>query len=247
MKTERFTVATKEYDIAYIAYLPHSEKAESVTLCLHGFGGDKDSSAVKKLGKALSEKNCATVCFDFAAHGESPLDSSFLTVENCVTHAKAVCDYIENRFGGKKINFFATSFGAYILLNMLSKFSYPEAKILLRSPAVKMEDTFLFPICNMTETELIENSKVVCGFERKMELDHTFYLDLKAHSLDNAKVTNKALMIYGSADDVVRPEDMESFAKRNNIETFVIDGADHRFKKAGELDEVIRISAEFLI
>ena len=246
MKTERFTVTEKNYNIDCISYLPDNT-IKSVTLCLHGFGGDKMSSAVKRLGKMLTEKNSAVVCFDFPAHGKSELDSESLTIENCIAHTKAVADHIKKTYGDKtELNFFATSFGAFVLLNMLKADPYPHSKILLRSPAVKMEETFLSPICNLTEAELKKTEKAECGFERKMQLGYSFYLDLKNHSLDTIDNTNNMLMVYGDCDDVVKPEDMSGFADRNGINRIVIEGADHRFKKAGQLDAVIKIAAGHL-
>ena len=133
-------------------------------------------------------------------------------------------------------------------MNMLKTLDIKGVKIVLRSPAVKMADTFLSPICNLTVDELKAAEKVECGFERRMKLGYDFWEDLSQHSIDGVEFENKCLMIYGDRDDVVKPSDMAEFAAvRDNVDVLIIEGADHRFKKKGQLEAVIAASAEFLL
>ncbi len=244
MKKIEYTLAGEKYDIPCVAYEPSGEIRGAV-VCLHGFGGDKDSSAVKKLGEKMAERGYAVVCFDFPAHGKSPAKDDMLRVENCINDAITVSANAENEYGG--ICFFATSFGAFILANLLKKPCFKGVKAVFRSPAVKMADTFLNPICNLTIDELKKKSAVECGFERKIKLGYDFWLDLESNDITDASFDNEVLMIYGNCDNVVRPEDMAEFASaRENIKVKIINGADHRFKGKGQLEEVISASSEFL-
>ncbi len=245
MKILRYTVSGEKYDIPCIAYEPDRDACGAV-VCLHGFGGDKESSAVKRLGMVMAELGRSVVCFDFPAHGESQAEDSELTVENCINNAVTVSANAESKYGS--ISFFATSFGAFVLINILERSYFKGSKAVLRSPAVRMEGTFLSPICNLTIAELKDIGTVECGYERKMRLGYDFWLDLSRHCVGGAVFENKTLMIYGDCDDVVRPADMTAFAaERANIKTKIISGADHRFKGKGQMEEVIKTAARFLL
>lgn len=241
-----FDIMGEKYNISCIAYEPFERGAEFAVLCIHGFGGDKKSSAIKLLGEKITEAGGAVISFDLASHGDSEADEKMLTMENCISDTKTVYAYAENKYG--RTDLFATSFGAFILINMLKTLDIKGSKAVLRSPAVRMADTFLSPICNLTIDELEMAGTVECGFERRMDLGYSFWQDLTRHSIVDATFENKCLMIYGDCDDVVKPSDMETFARgRENIDVLVIEGADHRFKKKGQLEAVIAASAEFLL
>ena len=53
-------------------------------LCLHGFGGDKDSTVIRNLIPCFSGCGFNIVAFDWPAHGESEMADEELTVENCL-------------------------------------------------------------------------------------------------------------------------------------------------------------------
>lgn len=246
MKFSFFRIKGRFYNISCIEYVPKAKIADFAVVCLHGFGGDKESSAIKRLAERITERGGAVIGFDFASHGESEAQDEMLTVDNCISDTKTIYAYAKNKYG--RAEFFATSFGAFVLINMLKSADFKEVKAVFRAPAVKMEDTFLNPICNLTSAELGARDSVVCGFQRKMKLGYDFWLDLKNHNTESVYFENQVLMIYGDKDDVVRVEDMEAFAaQRPNIKVKVVTGADHRFKGKGQLDEVIESAVEFLI
>ncbi len=239
-------VDSELYRISCVCYEPEDGVADFSVVCMHGFGGDKKSSAIRLLGERITEQGGAVVAFDFASHGESEAPDEMLTMKNCISDVKTIFAYAENKYG--RADFFATSFGAFVLINLLNTTDIKGAKAVLRSPAVKMAETFLNPICSLTIDELERTDNVECGFERKMKLGYSFWKDLEIHSIGDAEFENKCLMIYGDCDDVVKPEDMAGFAAaRENIRAEVIKGADHRFKGKGQLEEVIRLAADFLL
>ncbi len=253
MKKRYSTLCRKTYNISCVHYEPDSEGVEKVIIALHGFGGDKESSAVMALARAATEHKTAVVCFDFPCHGTSEADESFFTVENCINDGVAVYasvekEYFSDGIGEGKIHFFATSFGAYILAQMLERPYFKGARAVFRSPAVKMSETFLHIIANSTVAELEKKGVVECGFDRKMYLGYDFWRDLYLHNIDHIFYENETLMIYGDKDDVVSPSDMREYGeKRPGVEVRVIEGADHRFKGKGQLDAVIDASVEFLL
>ena len=139
-----------------------------VLLCLHGFGGDKDSSVIAALMKGLDEDGVGVVTFDWSAHVDS-----MLTVENCLTDLD-ICVKVIRQITGKKISCFATSFGGY--LATLYRIAYPDAflHLILRSPALKMAEVYRSLLTDEVYERLMQGGKIVQGFERKMQLDRNF-------------------------------------------------------------------------
>lgn len=245
------TVAGGRYDIPCVCFEPHGRIAEKVIIALHGFGGDKESSAVLRLAEAATDKNYAVICFDFPCHGASPVNEEYFTVDNCIADASRIYAFAKEKYffdasGEGKIHFFATSFGAFVLANMLKNDEFAGSKAVFRAPAVMMHETFENVISNYTIAELAKDAVAECGFERKMRLGYGFYADLKDHALEDVFFSNPVLMIYGDRDNVVSPDHMGAFAgARSNIRSKVICGADHRFKNKGELDLVVKYSVDF--
>ena len=252
MKKRYYDILGEKYAIPCVEYAPDGEAAKGVIIALHGFGGDKESSAVFRLAEKAVKHDLAVVCIDFPAHGKSTADERFLTVENCKNDVETTYAFVENDFfdagnGSGKIHFFATSFGGYILAHVLEKPLYKSSKAVFRSPAVNMAETFVEKICNLTIVELAKRDFAECGFERKLKLNYDFYADLEKHNIRDVSFDNKCLMIYGDRDTVVRPQDMEAFAAvRPNITVKCIEGADHRYKGEGHLELAVRYAVDFL-
>ena len=128
--------------------LPHSDQsvpALPTLLCLHGFAGDKYSTVIEAVAKDRCRAGFRCVTFDWPGHGDSTADSSMLTIENCLADLDAVVKHLRPAAaavpsGGTPAPLFcfATSFGGY--LATLDYRRHPEhfARILLRSPALRM-------------------------------------------------------------------------------------------------------------
>ena len=128
------------YNISARTYLP-TESIKEVIIAIHGFGGDKDSSAIRLLAENMVRKNFLVICFDFPSHGDSEVEADKLTINNCINDIEAIEQYTKDNFGKNiKINIFATSFGAYIALLKLFKYNTKYNKIVLRAPAIKMDE-----------------------------------------------------------------------------------------------------------
>lgn len=67
------------YKIPIKEYKPR--KIEKAIIACHGFGGDKESSAIELLAQKLIKQNILVIAFDFAAHGESKATGKEFIVE----------------------------------------------------------------------------------------------------------------------------------------------------------------------
>ena len=226
------------------------ETAQAILLCLHGFAGDKKSSVIKALGEKLSPQSVLTVTFDWPGHGSSPADSSYLSVENCISDLNAVIGSLKKtaEYSSIPIYLFATSFGGFIGLNYIARYPFVFSKVVLRSPALNMPETFL-SLCTDEEIKLMKSGDLINkSHEYDLPVGLKFYDDLCQHRLQAGTFPSgiPGLIIQGDTDDVVDPRDSVEYAEKNGLSLHMIRGADHRYKKPGELEEIVKVTSEFL-
>ena len=133
MKT-KYCVLSGIYDIPIKRFEPESGVTGFI-VAAHGFGGDKESSAIAALAERMTGQGYAVIAFDLPGHGESRADEFFcaancrLDLENVYKHACGLYPKAEKRA------VFATSFGGYITL--LSLDTLPgDVRTVLRAPEV---------------------------------------------------------------------------------------------------------------
>lgn len=235
----------EKYRISFKEYLP--QKFEEIIIACHGFGGDKESSAIELLSKAANKKNIGVIAFDFPAHGESEVEGDFLTLDNCISDLETVEEYVkENYKNVKKIDIFATSYGAYITLLKIIKNDCNYNKIILRALAIEMGNIFKDYLLGEDIKEFLERGFAILGFERKIKITEEFYLELEKNKI--IELYNKGkemLIIQGDEDNVAPIKDTISFVN-NNITLKILRGADHRMKKEGELETVVEWSLKYI-
>ena len=72
-------------------------------------------------------------------HGEND-SSNCLSLDSCFKALADIDLYVKEKYVDHEISYFATSFGGYLLLNLLSSNDYKYDKIILRAPAVYMDE-----------------------------------------------------------------------------------------------------------
>lgn len=103
-----------------------------VTLLVHGLGGSKNSETHLATVKRLSEKNIATLRFDFPGHGESGGTTEDLTISRGAALVDELADLLAERFIRKPVALLGASYGGSCILT--SRASAKAAVIVLRSP-----------------------------------------------------------------------------------------------------------------
>lgn len=235
----------KSREIKCKSFVPEGN-VELAVLGVHGFAGDKESSALRRLAEKLSKKGGALICFDFPAHGESPAAEDHLTVDNCIEDLLFVAECLRREYPAAKKAVFATSFGGYISLlasDRLSDFDF-----VLRAPAVTMPRILLETVLKTDRKSFKASGVIVCGFDRKMALPFSFSEDLdRQESLFEKPFPRPALIIHGTEDDIVPFSHIEKYcALHPSARLIPIVGADHRFKKERELEQVIALACDYL-
>ena len=237
------------YDISCMEW--PCEREQAVLLCLHGFAGDKYSSVIQALADEMSPRSVRVVTFDWPGHGSSPVDGASLTVENCMSDLNSVIRNIRLSVldDSTPIFLFATSFGGFLGLNYIARYPDVFSKVVLRSPALNMPDTYRSFLSEEDIHSLETGGVVNMGFDRELLLGSTFCEDLCQHRIepDMFPTGIPGMIIQGDMDDVVSPLDSVDFAERNSLRLHMINGADHRYKKPGNLDEIMDITVRFLL
>lgn len=251
MKEVKFKLkSTNGYNISAKSYLPQ-ESPKEIIIAVHGFAGDKESSAISLLAKEMTKEGFGVVCFDFPGHGESEVEADKLTIDNCINDIETIEEYIKEKYGKQmKIDLFATSFGAYIALLKIFKYNTKYNKIVLRAPAIKMDKIFKETLLRETFEEFQKRGITKLGFDRIMNIPFSFYEELKQNQiLKIYKNSQKILIIQGTEDDVAPIKDTKELIDldKANFELFEIQGADHRMKKDGELEKAINKAKEYFL
>ena len=245
MKREFMLNGNKGYDISCMEWPCEQECA--VLLCLHGFAGDKYSSVIQALADEMISKSIRVVTFDWPGHGKSPVDGKSLTIENCMLDMDAVIQEI--RTANQPVYLFATSFGGFVGLNYLALHPSAFSKVVLRSPALDMPNTFRSFLSDEDIQVLEKDGTVNVGFDRPLQLGKSFMDDLIQHRLrqDEYPAEVPGLIIQGDMDDVVDPQDSVKFAEKNGMKLHMVKGADHRYKNPGNLEEILSVTVPFLL
>ena len=234
---------TGRYRLSVKTFLPKGT-VNGVILGVHGFAGDKESSALARLAGAASDKGIALLCFDFPAHGNSEADERFLTVENCRLDLLYAAELCRIQFPGAKKYLFATSFGGYIALLCMTELS--DFQPVLRAPAVTMPEHILTDLLRMSPEEFQRVGTTDIGFDRIIRLPFRFWEDLQRHRVTDLPCDTPMLIVHGDRDDIVPPEDIRRYCETHpNAFLYVVGGADHRFKGPGELKSVIDAALSF--
>ena len=236
------------YNISYDECIPNNCK--TIVIAMHGFAGDKSSGCIKLLEDRLKQINVGLLKFDWPGHGESETNGDDFTVHKCLSDLNSIVKYIRKEHNDCNLVAFSTSFGGY--LTLLYNYYNPNVfnHIILRSPAIKMYDVVKNNL--MTEQmklELRKNGYFHYGFERILKVSLEFINELRDENvfkLYGDKDLNYISIIHGTDDDVVPISDSKLFSDIHNCTIYPIEGADHRYKKNGELDEVIEIATDII-
>lgn len=230
-------------------YEPGFSEVDQVIIGIHGFSGDKDSSLLRAVAEEMFFYKTAMITFDLPGHGESPVFPLDITLRSCRESLLAVAGYARELFPqAEKFGIFASGFGAYISLLSMDdlKERLGRIKIVLRSPSVRMSDSFLL-MARHSEEDFLKKGRVDCGHGRKMEIPFSFYEDLRSNNA-MADYDMPMMILHGEQDDVVRMEDIEYFRLLNGKSRLVIiPDAGHHLNRDFEMDMMVDLTRDWYL
>jgi len=208
---------------------------EKIVLAVHGFASSKKSPNTAAASSELAKNNIGLLAFDLPSHGENKTQ---LRIETCLDAIRQAENYL--RQFNKPICFFSSSFGAYLTLLYLIDNPNQYGEIILRSPAIDLHKTMLTILryCNVNLTDF-ERDKKATVLEK--QVDYEFFLQSKQYNVfENAhKIKETINIIYGTEDDVVDNNDIQKLGKVIPCNLYPIQGADHDFKRLGDLNQMV--------
>lgn len=239
---EELEVPCKIYDPGYGAI-------RRVVIGVHGLFGDKESSVIAAVAEEMGFYQTATITFDLPGHGESSMPGRTLNLRNCHRSLMAAVEYARELYpDAEEWCMFATSYGAYVTLLAMDELQelLGHIKLTLRAPAVRMAETFL-TMARCSQEQLLKKGRVICGFEKKMEIPYSFYEELTTHNA-MANYDMPIMILQGGLDEIVLPHDVEFFRLLNEQSKLVMfPYTDHRFKGEGELDMIVDLTRDWFL
>ena len=236
------------YKIPYKESIP--KDTNTIIIAMHGFCGDKESSCIEELEKKALNLNIGLIKFDWAGHGESEATGDQLTIKNCMADIDSIVEHVKESFPKAKLAAFSTSFGGYLTLLYLYNHRETFNQIILRSPAINMYKVLTSNILTKEELSRIkEAGSVEFGFERKLKITNNFLIDLKDNDVNKLYEDISLPMvsiIHGTDDNLVPFMDSKLFAEKHTCKLYPVIGADHRYKKEGEIEKVVEIALKII-
>lgn len=226
---------------------PEEGQIRRLVLGVHGLGGSTNDAIQAGIAEEMEMFYTATFRFDFPAHGDSPLDSEWLTLGNCVESLLAVARYAREKYPEvEDLCIFATGFGAYVVLIALEELvQLPgRVKLVIQTPALRMHETLL-TMKRINRETLWAMDKVRFNTKRPIEVTYSFYEEL-AENIALTSYDQPMLILHGEQDAVIRMEDIQNFRRINEqAKLVIIPGTSHRFLEDGAWDMVLDLTRDW--
>lgn len=243
----RFVLSEGELQIPCIVSAPDSGDVQRLVLGVHGFCGSMADPIQVSLAEEMVLFSSASLRFDFPAHGESPLDTGFFTLENCIRTLTAVARRGKALFPQvEDLCVFATGFGAYVMLLALPQLmELPgRLRLVVQTPSVMMHKTLLSMLGISRET-LRSMDTYPIHYTRPLTVTYRFYRELEENSV-LAPQPIPMLILHGEKDDFISQENIRGFRALNEDSRLVIiPGASHRFLEEGAWDMVLDLTRDW--
>lgn len=244
---EKIEIYNKEEKCNISAKIIYNEecKKDQIFIICHGYCSNKDSNTRKVIADKLLEKGIPSIAFDFPGHGKSVQSAEYLRVKTCISYINSVVNYIKEKYGNNtKISFFATSFGAYILLNKLIGDENKYENIILKSPAINMQKVFKDILLKDSFEQFESNNIGRTGKDGKIVVKYSFYKDLVKNNLyENYKEKRNIIIYQGDLDETALIQDTYKFIEnRPEIEIIELKGMKHHM----ETDELEIVAKQMI-
>lgn len=215
-------------------FTPENWNEKKLVICCHGFNSGKNSDTYTLIGNALLERNIAYAKFTLPYHAERRIDYHDFTLENCIEDSEQAEKIIREKYPNTQIGILGTSFGGYLTLLRLKKFKHDYFAIILKSPAIKMDEIFK---TNLASAEFEQFKKLGYGINHHkaddMRINYSFYEELENNKiLDLGEYDEKILIYHGMIDDTAPYEDSFEFANKNkNTNLISLENENHRYSR----------------
>ena len=244
-----FVKGQNGYDVPIVINV--APEAKTALLVVHGFGSGKDRATAARMREDFSARGAGVCALDLPAHGESPVDGHFLTVENAINDIATAEDVIRRYMPRARVAFFASSFGAYLTSLYLARRprALDKPKVILRCAALTMPRLLWAELGKAKQQQLDQGQDVwLDSYEPPIMISPAFIRSMLAHDPFEECRPRMAdiLLIHGTADEIAPVEEARRFSRRFGYPLLEIEGADHRFQGEGQMDRLIDVALEHI-
>lgn len=213
-----------------------SRFSDWIVLLGHGVTGNRNRPVIADTAKALNQAGFSTLAFSFSGNGDSEGDFK----DSCVSKGVKDLGTVLNAVEDKKIVYIAHSMGAAIGVLTAAKNNKIQRMVSLAG----MVNTKQFAQTKFGE----ETPDQGCMWEDEDCLLSQAFMDDLCQIVGTVieqtdQVTAPWLLLHGSADDVVLPQDSVDIKERlgDRVDHIVIESADHSFNdhRQAQLDAVV--------
>ncbi len=244
---EKVIKSRNNYYINCNTYIDGNE--QKVYIFLHGLGGDKNRPTVLRIIEELRKIGIGAITFDFIGHGESDVDFSNFSIQNCIDDLNDVINFVKNNYPNKNIGLFGTSMGGHIILKSMLENDIKVSSIILKSPAVDICSAVenLKPYFNINKESKNFVLPLLKNFQFNEDIINDFTNSSNELIKSQYKIYENTLIIQGQKDDIAPSENTINFAKAHfdNYTIKLFKNADHNFANDGELEEICNMIQVF--
>lgn len=244
---KRFQISQWLLRTSCILTEPDDGDIRRVVLGVHGLGGCAVDPIQSSLAEEMELFHCATMRFDFPAHGDNPMGDSGFTLDKCIQTLLSVAQWAKARYPQvADFCIFATGFGAYVtLLALRQLLDLPGTiRLVVQTPSVRFQESLL-SMLHITAPQLQQEGRHLVRGAREFYVSYDFYQDLLRHDA-LASYPIPMLILHGEKDAYIRQEDIRQLRRLNPSSKLVIlPDVSHRFLEDGAWDMVLDLTRDW--
>lgn len=231
-----YLIKTNGAEIPCLVEIPTG--ARHVVIMIHGFESCKECATGELLFRRMPPEGIGVITYDQPGHGTDLAREEWLGLDACMDSLQTVENYARELAPEAEIEYFASSFGAYVTGLYISHREHLGRKLFMRSGAVNMPWLLLGPPGSEPDPEAIALLKKQgylqpnIGVGDPVKVPEEMFKELGEHDLfkefnPDAFTHVDCRMVHGENDPVVDLKFAKSFSGRFDIPITVMPGEGH--------------------
>lgn len=243
--SEELQIENEGRTIPATLVIPEGKENYPLVVMNHGFAGSRnENGGFTKIAESLAESGIASVRVDFAGCGDSKADFKEFNLKNNMSDVNACLEYVlSNKPVDKEnIGVFGYSMGGALTVLLTENEDNPYKAMALLAPAVNKDEAFFSDIDNQLKQAKENGYYSLDWFGKELHVGAEYYEGLKAafDVFDKYDNTRDCIVIYGDSDTTILPEHSKAFADKMEVESVMIEGADHGYGMYSDQPDVTK-------
>ena len=204
--------------------------SDNVYIFVHGKMSQKEDA--EGFAKIAENKNYQVISFDLPEHGERKAEGYRCTVQNAIHDLRIISDFVTSKW--RNVSLFGSSLGAYFSLVAYRELKFN--KCLFLSPILDMENLIqsMMKWFNVTEDLLRERQEIPTTMGET--LSWSYYVFARENPI--VKWNNPTYILYGSNDNLMPRNIVDSFVAKFHCNLVVLQNGEHYFHTKEQIEVV---------